>query len=128
MSIRFASFAAFAFTASLATPAVAADVKGEIVSAIEHAQYAAEAAALAEVHAHLHHALNCIVGPGGNGFDARQMNPCAGSGNGIIPDTADAAAKTKLEGAAAKARDGLATNDMAKADATAVATVLKAMK
>lgn len=111
-------------------PAVAADVKAEIVNAIEHAEYAAEASALAEVHAHLHHALNCLVGPGGNGFDSREMNPCTGSGNGIIPDTTDAAAKARLEGAAAKARDGLATNDMAKAkaDATAVADVLKAMK
>jgi len=130
MPFRFVSLAAFVFTASLAVPALAADVKGEIVNATEHAEYAAEGTAIAEVHAHLHHALNCIVGPGGNGFDATQMNPCAGSGNGIVPDTADAAAKAKLEGAAAKARDGLATNDMtkAKADAAAVANVLKAMK
>src|ERR1700741_3776045 len=89
MSIRIASFAVLAFTASLAVPAFAADVKGETVNAIEHAEYAGEAAAIAEVHAHLHHALNCIVGPGGNGFDSHEMNPCAGSGNGIIPDTAD---------------------------------------
>src|ERR1700754_954035 len=104
MSIRFASFSPLVFTASLVPPALAADVKGEIVNAIEHAEYAGEAGTIAETHAHLHHALNCIVGPGGNGFDSHEMNPCAGSGDGIIPDTADAAAKAKLEGAAAKAR------------------------
>jgi len=114
----------------LVSPALAADLKGEIVNATEHAEYAAEASAIAEVHAHLHHALNCIVGPAGNGFDSKEMNPCAGSGNGIIPDEKDAAAKTALEGAAAKARDGLATDDVAKAkaDANAVANVLKGLK
>lgn len=114
----------------ISLPALAADLKGEIVNATEHAQYAAEATTIAEAHAHLHHALNCIVGPAGQGFDSKQMNPCAGSGNGIIPDESDAAAKTALEGAAAKARDGLATDDMAKAkaDATAVAGVLKGLK
>ena len=114
----------------LASPALAADLKGEIVNATEHAEYAAAAPTIAEAHAHLHHALNCIVGPGGNGFDSKQMNPCAGSGNGIIPDESDAAAKATLEGAAAKARDGLATDDLAKAkaDAGAVAEALKGLK
>ena len=121
---------AAAFAALIASPTFAADVKGEIVNAIEHAEYAAEASSIAEVHAHLHHALNCIVGPGGNGFEAHEMNPCVGSGNGIIPDTADAAAKAKLEAAAGKARDGIATDDVAtaKADATFVANVLNGLK
>lgn len=123
-------FAAIAFTALLSSPAFAADLKGEIVNATEHAQYAAAAADIAEAHAHLHHALNCIVGPGGNGFDAKQMNPCAGSGNGIIPDETDGGAKAALATAAAKARDGLATNDLAaaKADAAAVVDTLKGLK
>lgn len=118
------------FAVSLASPAFAADVRGEIVNAIEHAEYSAQAASMAEVRAHLHHALNCIVGPGGNGFDRNEMNPCAGSGNGIIPDTPDAARRAKLETAAAKAREGLATDDMAKAkaDATFAANVLKGLK
>lgn len=130
MSIHIRHFAALAFTLSLVSPAFAADLKGEIVNATEHAQYAAQAGTIAEAHAHLHHALNCIVGPGGNGFDKAQMNPCAGSGNGIIPDDSDAAAKTTLETAAAKARDGVATDDLAaaKADADAVAAALKGLK
>jgi len=118
------------FATLLASPAFAADVRGEIVNAIEHAQYSAEAVSMGEVRAHLHHALNCIVGPGGNGFDSREMNPCAGSGNGIIPDTSDPARRARLETAAAKAREGLATDDMAKAkaDAAFVANVLKGLK
>ena len=116
--------------ALVSTYALAADLKGEIVNATEHADYAAAGSTIDEVHMHLHHALNCIVGPNGNGFDAKQMNPCANSGNGIIPDSTSAANKTALEGAAVKAREGIASNDMAtaKADATSVATTLKGLK
>jgi hypothetical protein len=108
----------------------ATDLKGEIVNATEHADYAVASASIDDVHMHLHHALNCIVGPNGAGFDAKQMNPCANSGNGIIPDSTNGANKMALEGAAAKARDGIASTDMttAKADATAVANSLKALK
>jgi hypothetical protein len=107
--------------------AVLADAHSEIVNAGEHAGYAASATDMAMVQAHLHHTLNCLVGPGGNGFDAKQMNPCAQAGKGAIPDTADAKKKAALEAAAAKAREGLADSDMAKAKATAgdVAAMLK---
>ena len=53
------------------------------------------------VQAHLHHTLNCLVGPGGDGFDAKQMNPCAQAGNGAIPDAKDAKpdpTKVKVKG------------------------------
>ncbi len=69
-----------------------------------------------------HHALNCLVGPGGTGFDATQMNPCANSGSGAIPDTADAAKKKILETAADQARSGIAATDLAKAQAAATKT------
>ncbi|MEI9931532.1 MAG: hypothetical protein WDM89_13595 [Rhizomicrobium sp.] len=95
--------------------AVLADAHSEIVNADEHAGYAAAAADMAGAQAHLHHALNCLVGPGGSGFDAKQMNPCAQSGKGAIPDTSDAKKKAALESAASKARDGLATADIAAA-------------
>ena len=65
-----------------------------------HAGLAAKAGSLDGVHQHLHHALNCLVGPAGNGFDAKEMNPCANAGNGAIPDTTDAAKKTALQSAA----------------------------
>ncbi|HEX2593314.1 MAG TPA: hypothetical protein VHL34_17560 [Rhizomicrobium sp.] len=122
--------AAIAAITLLATAAFAADVKGEIVTAIEHAEYSADANDIQNVHLHLYHALNCLVGPNGNGFTANQMNPCANAGNGIIPDTADAKKKAALEAAAARARAGLATTDIptAKADAAFVAKTLKSMQ
>jgi hypothetical protein len=111
----------------LAMPASAADVKGEIVNAQEHAGYAADATDINTAHMHLHHALNCLVGPNGAGFDAKQMNPCANSGNGIIPDTTDAAKKKAFQAAADKAMAGIAENDLAKSKKIAgdVATMLK---
>ena len=50
---------------------------------------AAQATDLNTVHMHLHHALNCLVGPNGKGFDAKEMNPCAHAGNAdnTIDDT-----------------------------------------
>jgi hypothetical protein len=110
---------AAAAAALLLPTAALADVHSEIVNAAEHAGYAAAAADIAGVHAHLHHALNCLVGPGGNGFDAKQINPCAQSGKGIIPDTADAAKKAGFEAAAAMARAGIADGNLATAQKTA---------
>lgn len=116
-----------AAAALLFPTAVFADAHSEIVNAAEHAGYAAAAADIAGVHAHLHHALNCLVGPGGNGFDAKELNPCAHAGNEIIPDTSDAAKKASFEAAAAKAREGIADGNLASAKATAadLATTLK---
>lgn len=92
-----------------------ADAHSEIVNAEQHAGYAAGASALGEAQAHLHHTLNCLVGPAGDGFDAKQINPCAQSGNGAIPDTQDQAKKQALEAAAAKTRAGIAAGDLAGA-------------
>jgi hypothetical protein len=110
--------------------AALADAASETVTAATHAELAAGASDLNGIHTHLHHTLNCLVGQGGNGFDAKQMNPCAESGKGAIPDTTDAAKKASLEKAAAKAREGLAAGDMkaARADASATASMLKAAK
>ena len=111
-------------------PVLAADAAGEISTAATHATLASEAGALDGVHTHLHHTLNCLVGPGGTGFDAKQINPCAGSGSGAIPDTSDAAKKKELEEAANTVRAGLVASDMttAKKAASDAATELKAMK
>ena len=110
--------------------ALAADAKGEIVTAETHAGLASTAADIAGVHMHLHHAVNCLEGPTGKDYDAKQMNPCANSGAGAIPDTMDAATKTKLAAAVAKAESGIAASDIvvAKQDATATSEMLKAIK
>jgi hypothetical protein len=104
---------AFAFAALLSAPALA-DGPQAIATAKQHAGLAANAANVDAVHTHLHHVLNCLVGPGGQGFDAMPGNPCNAAG-GAIPQTADAATKTKLESAATTARGGIAAADVAAA-------------
>ena len=109
----FASAMALASLTALAVfaPATAlADGPQAIHTAAQHAGIAAAQADVANVHKHLHHALNCLVGPGGDGFDAAPGNPCAAAG-GAIPQTSDAAMKKKLEGIAAETRAAIANND-----------------
>lgn len=111
-------------------PLALADASSEVVTAATHASLAAGASDLAGTHTHLHHTLNCLVGPGGNGFDAKELNPCAQAGKGAIPDTTDPTKKASLEKVADKAREGIAESDLkaAKADASAVAMMLKPAK
>jgi len=117
-----------AVAAVLLLPVTAsADAHSEIVNAGMHAGFAAGSPDVAGVHSHLHHTLNCLVGPNGNGYDGKELDPCAQAGHGAIPDTADATKKAALEAAAAKARAGLASNDLAaaKQDASDARTMLK---
>ena len=111
-------------------PLALADASSEVVTAATHASLAAGASDLAGTHTHLHHVLNCLVGPGGNGFDAKELNPCAQSGKGAIPDTADPTKKASLEKVADKARAGIAASHLktAQGDASAVEMMLKPAK
>lgn len=113
---------------ALATPAALADAHSEIVQAETHAGLAAKASDIAGVRQHLHHALNCLVGPAGTGFDAKEMNPCANAGNGAIPDSTDAAKKKALQTAADQLSTAIAENDAdnAKQGAAKAADMLKA--
>lgn len=110
--------------------AMAADAGTEITTAATHADLASQAADVGMVHMHLHHTLNCLVGPAGTGFDAAEVNPCKNSGNGAIPDTTDATKKAALEKAADSARAGIADADLtgAKKTASDTAVMLKAVK
>ncbi len=103
------------------------DLHKEIEAAIEHATYAADGKTLSEAHMHLHHVINCLVGPDGQAFDAKALNPCKSLGNGILPDTTGASQKKEFEAALAKAEAGLGSKQMktAKADAAEVASMLK---
>lgn len=113
-------------TAMAPATAFAADLSIEISTAEAHAGFAAKADTIEHVHMHLHHALNCLVGPKGRAFDAKALNPCAGKGNGAIHDTTDAAQKAELKKAVKEAKAGLRATDMATAvkDAKAVAATL----
>jgi hypothetical protein len=123
------AFAVVAGAMLVPIPALA-DWHSETVNAATHAGLAAQAADINGVHTHLHHTLNCLVGPKGTGFDAKELNPCANAGNGAIPDAADAAHKTALEAAANTARAGIAATDLATAKKAAsdTETALKGIK
>jgi hypothetical protein len=64
-----------------------------------------------DVHQRMQSAINCLVGPKGEGFDAGAPNPCAASGNGLIPDTAEASKKDEYLSVVAKLKTGLETSD-----------------
>ncbi len=74
------------------------------------------------MHTHLHHVVNCLVGPKGEGFDANEANPCASLGDGAIPDTTDSAMKTMLMDALKTANAGLGSDDLATAQKNAAET------
>lgn len=91
-----------------------ADGPQAIATAAQHAGFAAGGSDLPSVKRHLHHVLNCLVGPEGQGFDAGPGNPCGAAG-AAIPQTGDAAAREKLEKTAAAMRAAIAGDDLAAA-------------
>jgi hypothetical protein len=119
-----AGAAALTFTPVLAL----ADAASEVVTAETHATLAVQSSDVAGVHMHLHHVINCLVGPGGKGYDAKELNPCANAGKGAIPDTTDAAKKAALQKAVDMAQMGIDSPDMKAAIqmANQTATMLKA--
>jgi hypothetical protein len=126
--VRIAVVAAAVAGSTAAAPSVsyAADLGAEIANARMHAGLAAQGSDIATVHTHLHHTINCLVGPNGTGFDAKEINPCQNDGSGAIPDETDAAKKKALKAASDEATAGLGASDLATAqkDASAVATML----
>jgi hypothetical protein len=121
------SLAGIIIVAGLPGSALAADPGQEAATGAVHAGLAAQAATIEQVHMHLHHTVNCLVGPKGQGFDAKEANPCQKLGNGAIPDTTDSATKAKLTTALASAEAGLKSEDLsaAKKSATEAQAALK---
>lgn len=122
--------AAMALAGGFAVTAFAqGDASTEISTAHAHALMAQNATTVSTAHTHLHHVINCLVGPGGSGFDAAAGQPCKGQGNGAIADSAgNQALDARLEKAVAQANTGLQKNDLAVAqqDAAKVAATLQA--
>ena len=112
---------AIVLTASSAA-ALAADPAQEVATAATHAGFAAQATTIQQAHMHLHHTVNCLVGPKGQGFDAKEANPCQKLGDGAIADTVDAPTKAKLTKALASAQAGLKSDDLSAAKKAAVET------
>jgi hypothetical protein len=63
----------------------AGDPSAELKTAVTHAGFAAKYETM-KVALHLHHALNCLVGPQDKLFNAAAGNPCQGQGNGFLID------------------------------------------
>jgi hypothetical protein len=103
------------------------DVNKEVSTAAMHAGLAAGSKDMKTTQMHLHHVVNCLVGPQGQGFDASFGNPCNGQGSGAISDMTDSAKKATLQQALQTILDGLKQSDMAAAqkDATAAQDQLK---
>jgi hypothetical protein len=80
-----AAFAALLIAAPLPASA-ASDIMKEMMTAEQHAGYAVAAADMKMVQTHLHHVVNCMVGPKGRGYDAGQGNPCKDQGDGVMVD------------------------------------------
>ncbi|MGH8125764.1 MAG: hypothetical protein ACREPK_07950 [Rhodanobacteraceae bacterium] len=109
--------------------AQAPSAKGEISTAHAHAMMAKSANTVAMSHTHLHHVINCLVGPRGQGFDAAAGDPCKGKGNGALPDSAsNHALHGKLQSALHDAQAGLKSDSLAtvQRDAGKAAAVLQA--
>jgi hypothetical protein len=82
LGVALAAVAAFG-----AQPSPAAMGMGdELKTAITHAGFAEKYDTTKEVTLHLHHVINCIVGPGDPMFSKTAGNPCQGQGKGIMPD------------------------------------------
>jgi hypothetical protein len=104
-----------------------ADVNKEVSTAAQHAGFAASAKDMKTTQMHLHHVVNCLVGPQGEGFEGSFGNPCNGQGSGAISDATDSAKKASLQQALQQTLDGLKQSDMAAAqkNATAAQVLLK---
>lgn len=117
----------------MAAQAADADADGaaakQVATAVAHAGMAMGATDLTTAHAHLHHVVNCLVGPAGKGFDAKAEDPCKGMGQGAIVDSrGDIAEVDRLNAAVGQAEHGLKENtlDAVHADAKQVMETLQA--
>lgn len=103
---------------SLSATAFAAggDAAKEAATAANHAQLAAASQSVAMTDMHLHHVINCLVGMGGHGFDAKAGNPCKGMGDGAVRDSSgDKDLHSKAVKALMVARRGVASKDLSAA-------------
>jgi len=71
---------------SSAALAQGGDAAKELATAREHAQLAEASQSVVVAKMHLHHVINCLVGPHGRGFDPAAGNPCKGMGEGAVKD------------------------------------------
>lgn len=115
----------------LATPLCLAhgNAEREIATATVHAQMAMVAAKKSTAIMHMHHVINCLVGPKSPRFDARAGNPCKGMGTGALRDIGAApAVRMKLVQALVRAERAVQARRFStvRHDAAMVTRALKA--
>lgn len=113
-----------ASTAATAPVAQASHAVAEIEAARVHAKAATAVDTLVGVHLHLHHVINCLVGPHGDEFDAvaeaRSEHACRDLGNGALNDSADnLALQRTLARALHAAEEGVRVGNLQVARASA---------
>ena len=109
--------------AQSAQMAAAGNPDAELKTAITHAGFAGKYDALKEVSLHLHHVINCVVGPQDKMFDAAAGNPCQSQGNGFLPDLkakkGEDAQYYQVQWVARIASQAIASNNLQEAKAAA---------
>lgn len=115
-----------------ASPAVMAQgqapqEQGNLQVQINAAQISARAASrnifeMSEIHRRLQSSINCLVGPKDPDFSAEAPNPCASTGNGVIPDHPDAGRKARYREAVTRLKAVMAMEDRKQAMEAALET------
>ncbi|HET8986129.1 MAG TPA: hypothetical protein VFN03_10255 [Trueperaceae bacterium] len=93
----------------------------QLATAVTHAGFSANAEAIEMATTHLGHVLNCIVGTGGEGFNADWGNPCGSQGEGIINELASHPQAADLQALVESAR-ALAAQGVTQTSLVAVQT------
>lgn len=113
---------ALALALPMAAPAANTNdaVANQAATAVAHAGMALGAADMDAVQMHLHHVVNCLVGPAGAGFEAEAGNPCKDQGQGALVDAdGDEATEAKLRAAVDLANQGMQAETLEEAHADA---------
>lgn len=132
--VRFLPALLLVFAMSMAAQAAegSGSASKQIGTAKAHAGMALGASDLKMVHTHLHHVINCLVGPSGDGFDGAAGNPCKDMGHGAIVDAKGGKAGTEsnLRAAVREAKAGVQATTLGNAhsDAQKVLNTLQKIK
>lgn len=125
--IATAAALALGSTLSLGALAATGNANREIATAIIHANVASKVDSIDGVHLHLHHVLNCVLGPHSSQYSAAAEKlsayKCVGLGNGALPDSRDPAVRSDLRQVAKLAGQGVHDSQFAAAHQAAVAVL-----
>lgn len=109
---------------SLTAVAAPGHANKEIATAIIHANVASKVDSLSGVHLHLHHVLNCVLGPHSKQYSAAAEKlsayKCVGLGDGALPDSRDPAVRRDLQQVAKHADGGIQATQFNAAHEAAV--------